>query len=101
HGSSHGAPLSLRDALPISRRSRRASSPARKPRRSAPMTHSEGGDWLRAALRGEITGHVRSLKQEEREEYPYVFSRLAHPGQLPPDRKSTRLYSSHVKISYA
>ncbi len=40
--------------------------------------------WLEEATGAEIERHLKRLKPEEREEYGYVFSSVAHPGQLPP-----------------
>ncbi|HEY6817204.1 MAG TPA: terminase family protein [Croceibacterium sp.] len=40
--------------------------------------------WLGALTPREVRGHVDRLGPEERNEYAYVFSTTAHPGQLPP-----------------
>lgn len=42
-------------------------------------------DWLARLTPLHIGRHISRLKQEERDEYDYVFSTTAHPGQLPPD----------------
>src|SRR5690606_40094596 len=81
-------PLSLHDALPISarRRARRAARPARRRRRS--RRGSRGSLLLPRAA------HAPSR--------PGARRRRAPPRRAcPRDRKSTRLNSSHVKISYA
>ncbi len=41
--------------------------------------------WLVKATARDKTRLVKRLKPAEREEYAYVFSTTAHPGQLPPD----------------
>src|SRR5690606_41839795 len=90
--------LSLHDALPISRSSRRGSRP-----RSA--CRGQGPD-REALRRGRVPGYpVQEARPQDvrhrglsvilvRTEYSSGF-------QAQGDRKSTRLNSSHVKISYA
>src|SRR6187402_2448777 len=45
---------------------------------------SESEHWLLHATAKEKAALVKRLKQEERNEYDYVFSTKAHCGQLPP-----------------
>ena len=45
----------------------------------------EKPDWIAGATRKELSGHIRRLKPEERDEYDYTFSTTAHEGQLPPE----------------
>src|SRR5699024_1091150 len=103
---------------PAGRPPRTRRAPCRDPPRSRPRTphrhheqpappraalggglHRARGDRLRA-VRGAAL-HVLALRrihQLERAQRPH----LHRPGELPPeDRKSTRLNSSHVSISYA
>src|SRR5690606_40951830 len=77
-------PLSLHDALPIFTRSRVPGGPLRSTRPPAAITLS------RIPLRPEPSGSLAPTPSS-------ATSRTTSPG----DRKSTRLNSSHVKISYA
>src|SRR5690606_41965711 len=82
--ATHTFPLSLHDALPISRGARRARAHGRVPPRLPARVGQAPRDRLdepraQAALAVRVPRHV------------------PHPR----DRKSTRLNSSHVKISYA
>src|SRR5690606_41749574 len=76
--------LSLHDALPISERGPRGAAAGRG-RRRRPGDH--GGRGARA-VGGGRDGDARAAG-------------LRHAGRDSRDRKSTRLNSSHVKISYA
>src|SRR5690606_41434463 len=79
----HPYTLSLHDALPISRRRTRRRFPGRGARRSG-------------------AGRPVDAVAERREVVPEVLEVLQRgDGALVVDRKSTRLNSSHVKISYA
>src|SRR5207245_11586498 len=80
-------PLSLHDALPISRDGRRPRAPAR-----LPVLHSFG----RGAV-GPSTGFLRRLQAHLE---PRAALRPVEHCDLS-DRKSTRLNSSHGSISYA
>src|SRR5690349_22200528 len=74
-------PLSLHDALPF--------SPARRPRRRAARRFGAGpGGWRRERPDAHRTDGVRRGGEPA----------TGGPGR---DRKSTRLNSSHVEISYA
>src|SRR5690606_42042254 len=77
--------LSLHDALPISQHRRRQATPARVRRARGVARRQEG----------RVSGGRR----------PHVLHRRSRGGRghraRPRDRKSTRLNSSHVKISYA
>src|SRR5690606_41520936 len=77
-------PLPLHDALPISR-------PRRPPRGQRPVGCSGGGP-ARA-------GHRRAVL--DRRQRRRLRRRAARVRRGVRDRKSTRLNSSHVKISYA
>ena len=46
---------------------------------------SDPQSWLASAQARDKARLVRKLKPAERDEYDYVFSTTAHPGQLPPD----------------
>src|SRR5690606_41506224 len=93
------APLSLHDALPISRVGRGVQPAAR------PLL--DLGQLVDHALAGEVgAALLRGLRpqQERRGGLHAEQGDLALPGLdqlLVLDRKSTRLNSSHVKISYA
>src|SRR5690606_42166068 len=89
----HTFPLSLHDALPIS-------LPAQPPRRVAP----ERGDGV--AQRQQRPAAERGPGEQRRERGDADDERGEHDpgaaaGEEVQDRKSTRLNSSHVKISYA
>src|SRR5690606_39543256 len=82
-------PLSLHDALPISALHReRTRRGARDPARRA-----EGDHWRAARQCGGSSVCGRAVSRR--------LSTLNSESELPEDRKSTRLNSSHVKISYA
>src|SRR5690606_41669831 len=92
------SPLSLHDALPISDRRTRTAYAIR-----------EGTDWLPALsfaafdAEGVLTGTIQAspvaLTDPAGRVYPLIM--VGPVAILPEDRKSTRLNSSHVKISYA
>src|SRR5690606_41369859 len=91
-------PLSLHDALPISQLfvPHPLSSPAASAARSGPRSSAVGGRGRRAARR-------RRGRGSEARRRGGGVERLDAQGKLRTgtDRKSTRLNSSHVKISYA
>src|SRR5690606_42084894 len=91
------SPLSLHDALPISARTTGAVAGAsrlegRRPRAEALCRHVRGrgrdGGAYRLHGRGRLRDHTARFSGER------IVARSR-------DRKSTRLNSSHVKISYA
>src|SRR5690606_40889727 len=86
--------LSLHDALPIfpghaDRPARRGASPARRARRPHVRLGRQG-----TSLHLEPRQSVSAAAQAR-------SGSAVLPGVFPEDRKSTRLNSSHVKISYA
>src|SRR5690606_42126987 len=90
--TTHTYPLSLHDALPISRRAPRYSTPphtalTNKEERGQSKEQKEHPGWDKRALAC-ITFPGKRLHEVQ-------------PNDSPKDRKSTRLNSSHVKISYA
>src|SRR5690606_41943155 len=92
----HLQPLSLHDALPISRSQRmRRSSPLHE---GATIVQTDEGRAGTGSSQGP-TRRERSPHEERRTRGPRGRSRSVVARVA--DRKSTRLNSSHVKISYA
>src|SRR5690606_39719640 len=87
--------LSLHDALPISFREQLRD--ARGP--GAVAARSPGFQRSREAVLGRYSPHPGPVERQARAERDTEPAGCA-PGARP-DRKSTRLNSSHVKISYA
>src|SRR5204863_8909243 len=83
--------LSLHDALPISSHSLRKCSTNSARNRTMPPFRREGGDPLRDRAGGSPSrpGKIPCDRHPSRSGHPRI------------DRKSTRLNSSHVEISYA
>src|SRR5690606_41617889 len=94
------SPLSLHDALPISRL-RAAPFPGLAPRR----LEGRIGSGLDGPHLGELGHQLDALRLAAREGGTGLSqAQVAEPDvlqQAQGDRKSTRLNSSHVKISYA
>src|SRR3712207_7691644 len=84
--------LSLHDALPISRPDRRSAAPIHR----APVVPGAGPVTRRPAPRLPL---VVAARTAARQGLPAI--RPAPAGWPGPDRKSTRLNSSHANISYA
>src|SRR5690606_40395153 len=95
------APLSLHDALPIFfttvRESISAAFPPRlsKDGKAAWLAHMEG--YAPANIDAFLNWYLFPIKGFQTQQARLFSFDLAHM----PDRKSTRLNSSHVKISYA
>src|SRR5690606_41508728 len=87
------SPLSLHDALPISGLGGRG----RGERPREPPT-GRGGEAVQGSKR--IADHV-SIVHPTTDNGPEPGPQPCGPGVAEKDRKSTRLNSSHVKISYA
>src|SRR5699024_12449409 len=92
--TTHTPPLSLHDALPISRPRHRQTRRRQPRRRSDRRIRPRGGITVHPApptgrTRNGATAVTRVLIVEDEEAF------------AEPDRKSTRLNSSHVSISYA
>src|SRR5690606_39780840 len=84
--------LSLHDALPISGRARRQDALRSQATRSQPRLHV-GSDGQHDAQ--------SCLKRVPKRPAPVAAKPRLGSGAAEGDRKSTRLNSSHVKISYA
>src|SRR5690606_39611747 len=84
--------LSLHDALPILGRGARREGVPPAPHRLRRRPHRQHLQRVRPVLRAEPERVQRGQVRRAR------VHRVAAPGE---DRKSTRLNSSHVKISYA
>src|SRR3712207_8024170 len=67
--------------------------------RSGAVDHDLPGDRYRGADLQAVDGH-RPVQHADRPDHPVHHVR-APAGDLHPDRKSTRLNSSHANISYA
>src|SRR5207302_10487174 len=87
------SPLSLHDALPISRFGTALYALARRRRTSRHVAYDRGLSALRTVFR-RITPASEQLQPQRHQLEP-------EPRCDRLDRKSTRLNSSHVKISYA
>src|SRR5690606_41924029 len=96
--STQFATLSLHDALPISRAER-----GHLPDRSGPAARTLRGRRLRLPLSGGRQQHRTGPRPEPSRRDPDRAAAVVSCTlpRTPPDRKSTRLNSSHVKISYA
>src|SRR5207244_5973472 len=89
----HISPLSLHDALPIS-------GPVR--RRSPTDQRRAGGRDRRATFRWRGgAGRILRRSCRSRKSAAGLFPERKRPAATRPDRKSTRLNSSHQIISYA
>src|SRR5207249_11360819 len=91
------SPLSLHDALPISQHRAAAAAPGRLGHAAGPADRARaaGGAYGRAADGTHpATPVARALRS-------HAARRSEGAGRARVDRKSTRLNSSHVSISYA
>src|SRR5207249_11469636 len=89
-------PLSLHDALPISRRGQLGGGEIVAP---LPVDHRTGRQSGR--LRGGVGEHPGGAAVADPQFHEIARERLAPALHRQADRKSTRLNSSHVSISYA
>src|SRR5690625_5488111 len=83
--------LSLHDALPILCKCEPQPLPRFGVQQSRSLAGSHEREEVVAERRTSLPGHTRA-KGQARQRHSYLSTR---------DRKSTRLYSSHVAISYA
>src|SRR5690606_40480168 len=87
--------LSLHDALPIS------SPPDPARRRAAAAPREDSAPPAGPTRPGRRLPQARQAPRRRERENARIVTSPPKFGQADPDRKSTRLNSSHVKISYA
>src|SRR5690606_42165088 len=92
------SPLSLHDALPISAVLGLLPRPATGSRMIVHLPRSGCAMKIIKSITGRFTPKAQAMRVLEQELQEFAYDGLVEDPQ---DRKSTRLNSSHVKISYA